>query len=181
MKHVFVRSGHGYEKSDRGRCEAFDGFDIIAAPLHQEGDGWQAAFGNDARASRVYNKSGVPGRGCDYGSHAIKLARLSGSSCSDLYILMHHGGGREVLRVPEFYDGGDLAAHIIAMPERLQYALLYSLYKLASEARGQGRFEATCEWRTAIIDKRIRRKRGCPEIIPQWEIDLKRKRKSRAA
>lgn len=182
MQNVLIRTGHGYENhSTKGRCEAFDGFEIIAAPLHQEGDGWQAAFGNAARESRIYNKSGVPGRGCDYGSHAIKLARMPHDSA--LYILMHHGSGREVLRVPEFYDGGDLAAHIIGLPERLQYALLYTLYKTASYARDQGQAETQRNWAQAFADKRIRkRKKGGAyrvEIIPQWAIDLKAKAKAR--
>jgi hypothetical protein len=179
MQNVLIRTGHGYEQSDRGRCEAFDGFETIAAPLHQEGEGWQAAFGNEARASRIYNKSGVPGRGVTYGSHAIKLAKMPHDSA--LYILMHHGGGREVWRVPEFYDGGDLAAHIIGLPERLQYALLYTLYSLASDARRQGQTETRAEWSKAIADKRIRRRKGRVEIIPQWEIDLKAEAKRRAA
>lgn len=186
---VFVRSGHGYEQGDRGRCEAFDGFDIIAAPLHQYGEGWQAAFGTEARASRVFYRDNGRGgtSGTDYGSHAIKLARLSGETRGDLYILMHHGGGREVLRVPEFYDGGDLEAAIIALPERLQYALLYSIFKTASEARTQAQTETRLQWAQAINDGRIRKRRATKtrgarvEIIPQWEIDLKATAKARAA
>jgi hypothetical protein len=187
MHDIFIRSGHGYENhSTQGRCEAFDGFDIIAAPLHQPGEGWQAAFGNEARASRIFRRPDGRGgeTGTDYGSHAIKLARmngLSGSRLSGLYILMQHGGGREVLAVPAFYDGGALEAHILAMPERLQYAMLYTLYTIASEARRQGRGEATAEWRLAIADKRIRRRKGRVEIVQQWEVDLKAEKKRRAA
>lgn len=179
MQNVLIKTGHGYETGSRGRCEAFDGFDIIAAPLHQPGEGWQAAFGNAARESRIYNSSGIPGRGCDYGSHAIKLARQKHDGA--LYILMHHGGGREVWRVPEFFDGGDLAAHIVGLPERLQYALLYTLYSMARDARSQAQAETRREWAQAIVDKRIRRRKGHIEIVPQWEIDLKAERKARAA
>lgn len=176
MQNVLIKTGHGYENhSKEGRCEAFDGFEIIAAPLHQDGDGWQAAFGNEARESRIYNKSGVPGRGCDYGSHAIKLARREHDR--DLYILMHHGGGREVWRIPSFYDGGDLAEHITGLPERLQYALLYTLYTMASESRTQAKAETRREWAEAYSNKRIRIKRRdgrrYVEILQQWEIDLK--------
>lgn len=179
MQNVLIRTGHGYEVSDRGRCEAFDGFEIIAAPLHQDGEGWQAAFGNEARESRIFRRPDGRGgeRGTDYGSHAIKLAKMPHDSA--LYILMHHGGGREVWRIPEFYDGGDLAEHIIALPERLQYALLYTIYNMASDARSQGKAETRREWAQAIVDKRIRkRKRNGSyrvEIIPQWELDLKAK------
>lgn len=166
---AFIKFGHGYEKSDRGRCEAFDGFDIIAAPL---GD-----FDNASRESRIYRRKG--GNGTDYGSHAIKLARRSGSSLSGLYILMHHGGGREVLAVPSFYDGGELEAAILAMPERLQYSLLYTIWKTARYAREEAQTETAQKWGQAIAGKRIRRRRGRVEIIAQWEIDLKRKKAER--
>lgn len=176
MQNVLIRTGHGYEESDRGRCEAFDGFEIIAAPLHQEGDGWQAAFGDRARELRSFpRKDGRPG--VTYDSYAIKLGRMNGA----LYILMHHGGGREVWRIPAFYDGGDLAAHIIGLPERLQFGLLMTLYKMGCDAKRQGEVESNVKWRCAIVDKRICRRKGCPEIIPQWEIDLKAERKARVA
>lgn len=107
---VFIKTGHGYENhSTEGRCTAFDGFEIIAAPLHQAGEGWQAAFGNEARESRVYRRAS--GNGTDYGSHAIKLGK---DRHGDLHILMQHGSGREVWRIPQFFDGGDLAVHIAA-------------------------------------------------------------------
>ncbi len=179
MSAAFIKFGHGYEVSDRGRCEAFDGFDIIAAPLHQEGEGWQAAFGNEAREKRIYRRAN--GNGTDYGSHAIKLAKMSGIPSSGLYILMHHGGGREVLAVPSFYDGGDLEAAILAMPERLQYALLYTIWSTASNARHEAQKETASKWAQAIADKRIRRRKGRVEIVQQWEIDLKAEKKARAA
>lgn len=160
---VFIRSGHGYEQSDRGRCDAFDGFDIIAAPLHQSGEGWQAAFGKEARESRIFRRDNGRG-GTDYGSHAIKLAKLSGALghevFRDLYILMHHGGGREVWRMPRFWDGGDLEAAILAMPERVQYALLYSIWRIASEARTQAQAETRQQWAQAIGDGRIKKHRA---------------------
>ncbi|TIX28858.1 hypothetical protein [Mesorhizobium sp.] len=168
---AFIRFGHGYETGSRGRCEAFDGFDIIAAPLHQEGDGWQAAFGNKARESRSFpRKDGRPG--VTYSSHAIKLAKFTGESgwSAGLYILMHHGGGREVLAVPSFYDGGDLEAAILAMPERLQYALLYTIWNTASNARHQAQAETARIWETAFKEKRIRQRRATSQRAARVEI-----------
>lgn len=183
MSAAFIKFGHGYEVSDRGRCEAFDGFDIIAAPLHQEGEGWQTAFGDKARESRIYRRAN--GNGTDYGSHAIKLARFSDFPSHGLYILMHHGGGREVLAVPKFYDGGDLEAAILAMPERLQYALLYTIWNTARNARQEAQQETAGKWAKAITEKRIRKRRKngrvSVEIVQQWEIDLKAEKKARAA
>lgn len=184
MQNVLIRTGHGYESGSRGRCEAFDGFEIIAAPLHQAGEGWQAAFGNEARASRIFNASGKPGAGCDYSSHAIKLAKMPGETVrgGGLYLLMQHGSGREVWQIPDFYgDGGTLVEHITGLPERLQYSLLMILYKMGRDAMDQGRAETRREWAQAVADKRIRRRKGRVEIVPQWEIDLKAEKTRREA
>lgn len=177
MDRALIKTGHGYETGSRGRCDAFDGYEVIAAPLHQEGDGWKAAFGDKARESRIFRRK--DGNGTDYSSHAIKLARDPGKVGRQLYLLVQHGGGREVWEVPQFYDGGDLEAHILAMPERLQYALLYTLYSLASNARTEAAKETGQKWAHAYAEGRIRKRRATSrraasvEIIPQWEIDMK--------
>ncbi|TJW14408.1 MAG: hypothetical protein E5W82_10555 [Mesorhizobium sp.] len=157
---AFIRFGHGYEQSDRGRCEAFDGFDIIAAPLGE--------FDNAARESRSFpRKDGRPGT--TYASHAIKLARFKNTS-SGLYILMHHGSGREVLAVPSFYDGGDLESVILAMPERLQYALLYTIWNTASRARYEAQNQTADKWSKAFTEKRIRQHRATRQRAARVEI-----------
>lgn len=159
MNAAFIRKGHGYATGSQGRCTAFDGFEIVAAPLHREGeDEWQAAFGNAAREARVYRRAS--GNGTDYGSHAIKLGRMGG----DLYILMHNGSGREVLAVPKFYDGGDLEAAILAMPERLQYALLYTIWQAASNARYEAQRQTAETWSTAYVEKRLKKRRGTNRV-----------------
>lgn len=175
MNNIFIRYGHGYEEGSRGRCEAFDGFDIIANPL--------GGFDNDARESRHFPRP--DGRsGVTYDSHAIWLARQRHDGA--LYILVHHGAGRVVLRVPEFYDNGDLDAHIRGMPDRLQYALLYTIYKTANYASEQARRATSHEWAAAYAEKRIRRRRASKtrparvEIIPQWELELKAKAAAQA-
>ncbi|MCO5067054.1 MAG: hypothetical protein M9924_22065 [Rhizobiaceae bacterium] len=177
MDSAFIRFGHGYEQSDRGRCEAFDGFDIIAAPLGE--------FDNASRDSRVFKRGS--GNAVTYASHAIKLARMSGvHSRGYLYILMHNGSGREVLSIPSFYDGGDLEATIIGLPERVQYALLYTIWKTARNARYEAQEQTAQQWATAYKEKRIRRRRATRtrgprvEIIPDWEIDLKTRAAARA-
>ena len=171
MNAAFIRFGHGYEEGSRGRCEAFDGLTILAAPLHQEGEGWRAAFGKEARESRVFNRKPDGNGGTCYGSHAIKFAE---NEFGDLRILMHHGAGREVLAVPRFYDGGDLRAMILALPERLQYALLYTIWQTASNARTEAQGETRQKWVTAIVQKRIRQKRKNGmvrvEIMPENNI-----------
>lgn len=172
MERAFVRFGHGYEKSDRGRCEAFDGFTILAAPLGE--------FDKASRESRVFKSSKSGGGGTDYSSHAVKLAE---DRHKDLYILMHHGSGREVLYFPRFYNNDDaIRTAILAMPERLQYALLYKIWQTASNARHEAQTQTRREWAQAIHDKRIRKRKRkgavTVEIIPQWEIDLANKKKA---
>jgi hypothetical protein len=147
MNAAFVRFGRGCEQGSYGRCEAFDGFDVIAAPL---GD-----FDAMARDSRVFTRAS--GNRVTYASHAIKLAR--GDRQGDLFILMQHGGGREVLRVPEFYDGGALVAAILAMPERLQYALLYSIWNTAANARREAQDQTRAEYAQAFVDGRLKKRR----------------------
>lgn len=176
MDTAFVRFGHGYEQGSRGRCEAFDGFDVIAAPL--------GGFDQPARDSRIFRRAS--GNATTYASHAIKLAKLTGTS-GGLYILIHHGGGREVLAIPTFYDGGDLVNTILGMPERVQYALLYTLWKTARSARDQAQAETTRQWAQAYAEKRIRQRRATKtraarvEIIPEWEVDALRKTRARRA
>jgi hypothetical protein len=149
MENVFIRFGHGYEQSDRGRCTAFDGFTVIAEPL--------GGFDREAREGRSFpRKDGSAG--VTYSSHAIKLAR--GEFGRDLYILMQHGGGREVLRVPSFSDNGALEAHILALPDRLQYALLYTIWNTASAARHQAQDETKRTWAQAFADGRIKKHRA---------------------
>lgn len=176
MDTAFIRFGHGCEHGDRGRCEAFDGFEIIAAPLGE--------FDQASRDSRVFHRPS--GNAVTYASHAIKLARLAGTS-SGLYILMHHGGGREVLSLPDFYDGGDLEQALHGMPERLQYALLYMIWKTARNAREEAQSETARRWAQAYADKRIRQRRATKsrgarvEIIPDWEAkSMRRARTGRA-
>lgn len=178
MQNVFLTKGHGYENhSTEGRCTAFDGFEIIASPL--------GGFDREARESRVYRWKPDPLGGTDYGSHVIALAIRPGRP-RELYILMHHGGGREVWLIPQFFDGGALVEHIKAMPERLQYALLYSIHKGMSEAYHQGAAETRAEWAKAFHEKRIktRRRNNCVyvEIMADWQVaEREREKANRAA
>lgn len=172
MQRAFVRFGHGYEESDRGRCDAFDGFTILAAPLGE--------FDKASRESRVFRSSKSISGGTDYGSHAVKFAE---DKHNQLYILMHHGGGREVLALPTFYSNDNaIRTAILAMPERLQYALLHNIWKTARNARDQAQRETRAEWAQAFYDKRIRKRKRkgnvTVEIIPQWEIDLATRKKA---
>jgi hypothetical protein len=172
MNIALIKTGHGYETGSRGRCTAFDDYTVVASPLG----------GHDSkvdRESRVFNRQPNGNGGCCYGSHAIKLATDGNSAGRDFYILMEHGGGREVWRVPQFYDGGDLAKMILALPERLQYALLHTMYSMGRNARSQAIAETNVEWKQAISEKRIRRRKGRLEIVSQCEVDFKAEQKSR--
>lgn len=165
MQDVFVGKGHGYEKSDRGRCTAFDDYEIIAEPM----GGFDQA-GRDSRCGGVFM--------CDYQSHMIKLAVRKGgvipSRSDELYILMHHGGGREVLHIPTFYDRGAFRETLLAMPEPVMYATLYTIYQTASQARDQAQKETSRKWGEAFLDNRIRRKRSRGRVTVSVETPFER-------
>lgn len=165
MDTIFVGKGHGYETGSRGRCTAFDGFKIIAAPM-----GGTDAAGRASRCGGVFR--------CDYQSHSIRLAMRAearlGDRPGDLYILMQHGGGREVLRIPTFYDHGAFREALLAMPEPVQYATLYTMYEIASQAGAQRAGETRREWGEAFLDGRIRRKRSKGRITLTVETPFER-------
>ena len=171
MENIFIGKGHGYESGSQGRCTAFDGFEIIANPL----GGDNAAD----RESRVFNRKENGNGGTTYASHTVRLAKRGFDR--GLFLLIQHGGGREVLALPSFYDGGDLQEHILALPERLQFALLMTLYKTASAAKRQGESETRQTWAQAFADGRIKKRRATKtraarvEILQQWEIDTKKR------
>lgn len=138
---ALIAKGTGYEG-----CTAFDGYNIIAAPL--------PGYSSAEREARIFRR---PNGGTDYSSHVIALAKLDNSPC--LYLLVSHGGGREVWSVPTFYDGGDYLAALLAMPERLQYAALYTLYKMGNESRTQGVETTRREYTAAFVQGRLKKSR----------------------
>ena len=144
---IFVGRGNGYEGDS-----CFDGFTILAAPL----PGYSAA----EREARIFRR---PNGGTDYGAHVIALATPENRSTHEggraLYLLVSHGGGREVLALPSFYDGGAYERALIALPERVQFAALYVLYRTAKEADTVARIETRAEWSQAFVDKRIKKSR----------------------
>lgn len=172
METVFIAKGHGYENPSDGRerCTAFDGFEVIAEPL-------------PTRESRVLGQvDGKPGTGCDYGSHSIKLAVRPNETAFKggrrLYILMQHGGGREVLAMKQMYDRGVTESALLSMPEPALYGMLYIIYDMASAAKRAATDETRGQWAQAFIDGRIRKSRAkggrCRvSIETEFERDLR--------
>ena len=154
MDSALIKTGHGYEG-----CTAFDGYDVIAEPLGN--------FGREDRDSRVFNKQSNGNGGTCYGSHTLKLAKDNLA----LYLLVQHGSGREVWRVPKLYDGGALLEHILSMDPRAQYALLYTIYKTASYARYQAQSETRALWAQAFVDKRLKKRRATKNRAARVEIE----------
>lgn len=165
MDRAFIKFGHGYETGSRGRCDAFDGYTVLTNPL--------GGFDSAARESRSFPRRDGSA-GVTYGSHMLQLAvstsEVDRPRTATLYILVHHGGGREVLRVPTFYDNGDLREHILAMPERLQYALLYTIWNTARNARYEAAQETRQEWAQAYAENRIRKRRATNTRAARVEI-----------
>ncbi|TAL40895.1 MAG: hypothetical protein EPN91_12045 [Salinibacterium sp.] len=143
METVIIRRGSGY--SD---CTAFNGFTVIASPLPNRDD---RVFGN-----------------VTYASHAVQLAA---DEYGDLFVLLQHGGGRLVVRFRPPSDGGATKEALIAMPERVLYAVLYALVTTAERADAVARRETQAEWAQAYCDGRIKKSRAKQgsrrvEIIP---------------
>ena len=161
MQNVLIATGHGYENhSTQGRCTAFDGYQILTNPL--------GGYDKEARESRVFNRKENGNGGTTYDAFSIKLAKREFGR--ELYILMQHGAGREVWRITQFFDGGDLAAYILAMPERLQFSLLFTIWKTASEARTQGQGETRAKWAQAFADGKIKKQRATKTRAARVEI-----------
>jgi hypothetical protein len=163
---VYIRKGHGYETGCYGRCDAFDGYNILTNPL--------GGYSSADRDRRVFNRNEKGFGGTCYGAYTIRLARKT-DGMRDLYILMQHGAGREVWRVPAFYDGGALLAAILALPEPEQFALLFTIWKTAAYARKQAETETAQRWGNAFAEGRLKKRRaarGRPariEIVPPVE------------
>lgn len=148
-----------YLKELRGQHDAtiFDGFEIIAEPL---GD-YSAAD----RERRVWQRGDGPG--VTYGSHIMKLAQEPNGR--GLFILVEHGGGREVLALSTGPDWRAMRAAFLAMDERTLYAVLYSVWQSVADIRRAAQDETAGDWRKAFVHKRIRR-RAYPSrgIVKVW-------------
>lgn len=150
---AFVASGHGYEISERGRCEAFDGFEILANPL--------GGFDNASRASRSF--PGKSGPGVTYDSHAVYLMRRKGdagdkwASGRDYFVAVHHGGGRYIWRLPAChnYQAETLDA-LLAMPERALYSLLWGIIEALDDTKRAAEQDTAQAWRRATLGKRVK-------------------------
>lgn len=173
MQSGFIAFGHGYEKhSTQGRCTAFDGFRIIAAPLGE--------FSEADRERRVWQREGSSW-GVTYGSHAIKLAVRDTDRPRGLYILGHHGGGREVLALNTGPDWEAMRDTLLALDERTLYAVLYSIWQTAADVRREAESRTAGKWAQAYADGHIRKRRATRnrparvEILQSWELDSRKR------
>lgn len=144
---IFIGRGNGY-----AGCTAFDGFTVLAAPVAE-------------REARIFGGTdGKPGSGTCYRAYEIKLACRTGEeqrTRRDLFMLISHGGGREVVRVPAFYDAGETQAGLLALPERVMYGVLFTIYKAAQDAATVARQETGQRYGRAFLEGRMRKtKRG---------------------
>ena len=134
--------GHNYIR----KVENFDRFEILAHPLSHRDD-------------RIFYPVQPDGFGAvTYASHDVMIARPTGvGSKGRLAILMHHGGGRHAL---EFYESTlPIASALLALPEREQYALAYTIFEQADECSAGARAAEAQRWAEAYAEGRIRKRR----------------------
>jgi len=148
---ALFRTGHGYEQSADGPCNAFDGLEIIANPL----GGFSAAD----RERRGFDRAdGSPG--VTYGSHALYLLRGGGDDTPnrrEYFVAVHNGAGRQVWRLPACF--GYLAETVdalAAMPERALYSLLWGIVEALDNTRRAERDDVRRDWIRAAVQKRVK-------------------------
>jgi hypothetical protein len=184
--------GHGYDNptiGDRKPCTAFDGLKPIANPL--------GGFSDADRERRAFYPEGG-GTGVTYGSHSLQLgirdepdreadtprqAEIRARLRTDtLFLMMSHGGGREVYSMRNGVYHVPILEALLALPEREQYSLLYSIWDAQQETRRQAIEETAKRWAQAFADGRIRKRRnGRVEIESEWEAEARKARRARRA
>lgn len=139
---MLIAKGHGYAGDN-----TFAEYEVIAFPLA-------------TRESRVFpGPNGT--RGVTYASHEIRLGRHKQSvGRHDRYaIMMHHGGGTELVALPLIYDNDATIAALLALPEAALYGALYTIWDAVRQTAESVRREIALEWSQAFVDGRIRRSR----------------------
>lgn len=137
MAHIISKRGV-YDDS------AFDGYRVIAEPLA-------------ARESRVFDRRDG-GAGTCYRAYSLRLAKAERGG--DLFILVRHGGGCEIVAWRGCYNCHEFEETLLALPERVLYSLLFGVYQTARDCTDTARKETAQRWAQAFADNRIRRKRG---------------------
>lgn len=147
---ALLARGHGYETGSRGRCEAFDPYDILANPLGGDKP--------EQRAKRVFpSPSGGPGT--TYESHEIYLLASKEKSLGkrQFCVAVHHGRGRFIWKLPTCYNySEETIAALLAMPERALYSLLYGIIAALDDTKQAAESDTARDWRRATLDKRVK-------------------------
>jgi hypothetical protein len=174
MKHS---EGHGYDNptmGDRKPCTAFDGLTAIANPL--------GGFSEADRERRVFHPENG-GTGTTYGSHSLQLGMRTPEEGSPprrrdtLFLMMSHGGGREVYSMRNGVYHHPIDELLTAMPERDLYSLLYSIWEAQQATYRQAVAETDSKWRRALAEKRVTKRRAKGgraahfDILSPWEVN----------
>lgn len=147
MDKAIIREFRGGE-AERAAAN-FEQFEILAQPL--------GGFSNEDRARRVWRRDGAT-YGVTYDSHTIALAESRDEYERGLFILVEHGGGREIAHLNTGPDWRAMRDALMAMDERTLYATLYTVWSSIADARRFAASATAAEWRKAAADKRIKRR-----------------------
>lgn len=178
--------GHGYDNPTMGGrepCTAFDGLTAIANPL--------GGFSDADRERRVFRPANG-GTGTTYDSHSLQLGMSTPNEGESeamqrlrrdrLYLMMKHGGGREVYSMRNGVYHHPIDELLTGMDERDLYSLLYSVWGAMQETHRQATAEADSKWRKALMEGRVvkRRAKGGRaayyDILSDWEVNRKASR-----
>jgi hypothetical protein len=91
-----------------------------------------------------------------------------------LFILMENGGGRSVLLLPMIYDQGAARDALLSLPESVLYAVLYSAWQAADNARSEAQNGTAQQWAEAYQDGRIRKRRRAGRVSVYVETPFER-------
>lgn len=134
----FISRGSGYADD-----KSFEPYTVLREPLPE-------------REQRVFGREG---RRVCYRAYSFKLAELTGYPKGELYILISHGGGTEILMIKSVYDAGEWKELMLEMPDPLLYRMLWALYATADAARRNATTETQNKYATAFVEGRLKKSR----------------------
>lgn len=130
----------------KGEPAIFREYTVLAEPLPDPED-------------RVFGRQENGNGGTCYRAYSLRLAKR-GDFGGSFFLLVTHGAGSLVIRLPGTRATTIAVNAILTLPEPEQFAALWMLYDLAYEADRQARAETRTEYANAFVEGRLRKSRA---------------------